>query len=139
MCSLLQGTTRIYFMLFLIYIKSNHIVSLSVSSQCILLSIATYIYIYILLNILQFWIPLLYIYIYIYIYICARTLAGKLNPYLKANLNGHPSMCNSIQIWIRLKALYFHGKWQNHFIWMINRIYITLFVRNFKINARNKL
>ena len=28
----------------------------------------------------------------------ARTLAGKLNTDLKANLNGHQSMCHSIQI-----------------------------------------
>ena len=28
----------------------------------------------------------------------ARTLAGKLGPDLKANLNGHPSICHSIQI-----------------------------------------
>ena len=28
----------------------------------------------------------------------ARTLAGKLNPDLKANLNRHQSMCHSIQI-----------------------------------------
>ena len=28
----------------------------------------------------------------------ARTLASKLDPDLKANLNGHPSICHSIQI-----------------------------------------
>ena len=64
----------------------------------------------------------------------------------------HP--CHSIQIWIRLKKLYFHGKWQNHFthksvstfiicrnfIWTKNWIYITPYLlRNFQINARNKL
>ena len=27
----------------------------------------------------------------------AKTLAGKLNPDLKANLNGHPSICHLIQ------------------------------------------
>ena len=82
-----------------------------------------------------------------------KTLAGKLNPDLKANLNGHPSICHSIQIWIRLKKLYFHGKWQNHFthksvstfticrnfIWMKNWIYITIFSEKFPINARNKV
>ena len=57
--------------LFLIYIKSNHIVS-TVKQ----LSADVYYF------------PLLY----------ARTLAGKLNPDLKANLNGHPSMCHLIQI-----------------------------------------
>ena len=100
--------------LFLIYIKSNHIVST-------VKQLAANVYYF----------SLLY----------ARTLAGKLNPDLKANLNGHPSICHSIQIWIRIKKLYFHGKWQNHFthksvstfticrnfIWMINWIYITIF------------
>ena len=31
-------------------------------------------------------------------FLYAGTLTGKLNPYLKANLNGYPSMCHSIQI-----------------------------------------
>ena len=52
-------------MLFLIYIKSNHIVST-------VKQLAADVYYF----------SLLY----------ARTLAGKLNPDLKANLNGHPSM-----------------------------------------------
>ena len=46
----------------------------------------------------------------IYYFSHAKTLAGKLNPDLKADLNGHPSICHSIQILIRLKKLYFHGK-----------------------------
>ena len=45
----------------------------------------------------------------------ANTLADKLNPDLKANVNGYPSICHSIQTGIRLKKLYFYGKWQNHF------------------------
>ena len=40
----------------------------------------------------------------------AKTLASELDPDLKANLNGHPAICHSIQIWIRLKKLHFHGK-----------------------------
>ena len=82
----------------------------------------------------------------------AKTLAGKLNPDLKANLNGHPSICHSIQIWIRLKKLYFHGKWQNHFthryfstfticrnfIWMKNSIYITIFIEKFPNQCKEK-
>ena len=119
MCSLLGIATRISILcsLFLIYLKSDHIYSTHcqiVSSWCILLS-------------------LLY----------ARTLAGKLNSDLKANLNGHLSMCYLIQIWVRLKKLYLHGKWQNNFtrksvstfticrnfIWMINWIYITIFCK----------
>ena len=44
----------------------------------------------------------------------SKTWAGELNSDLKANLNGHPSICHLIQIWIRLKKLYFHGKLQNH-------------------------
>ena len=71
MWSLLGGTTRIYLMLFLIYIKSNNIVST-------VKQLAANLYYF----------SLLY----------ARTLAGKLNPYLKANLNEHPSMCYSTQI-----------------------------------------
>ena len=82
-----------------------------------------------------------------------KTLAGKLNPDLKANLNGHPSICHSIQIWIRLKKLYFHGKWQNHFThksvstfiicrnlseWKIEFI-LPYLLRNFQTNARKKL
>ena len=58
-------------MLFQIYIKSNHLVSTSKQ-------LAADVYYF----------SLLY----------ARTLAGKLNPYLKANLNGHPAMCHSTQI-----------------------------------------
>ena len=101
-------------MLFLIYIKSNHIVST-------VKQLAADVYYF----------SLLY----------ARTLAGKLNPDLKANLNGHPSICHSIQIKIKIKKLYFHWKWQNHFshksvstfticrnfIWMKISIYITIF------------
>ena len=34
----------------------------------------------------------------------AKTLAGKLNLDVKANLNGHPSICHSIQICIGLKS-----------------------------------
>ena len=45
----------------------------------------------------------------------AKTLAGELNPDLKTNLNGQPSICYLIQIGIRFKKLYFHGKWQNQF------------------------
>ena len=68
----------------------------------------------------------------------ARALAGKLNLDLQANLNGHPSMCHSIQIWIRLKKLYFHGKWQNHVIWMINWIYITIFSETFQYQCKEQ-
>ena len=55
-------------MLFLIYIKSNHIVST-------VKQLAADVYYF----------SLLY----------ARTLASKLNPDLKAHLNQHPSMCHS--------------------------------------------
>ena len=82
---------------------------------------------------------------YIIFHCYAKTLAGELNPDLKANLNEHPSICYLIQIWIRLKKLYFHGKWQNQFtqksvsifiicrnsIWMKNWIYITTFSEKF--------
>ena len=105
----LQGSILCF--LFLIYIKLNHIVST-------VKQLAANIYYF----------SLLY----------ARTLAGKLNPYLKANLNGHPSMCHSIQIWIRLKKLYLHGKWQNHFIWMINWIYITIFSDRFQSQCKEQ-
>ena len=84
-------------------------------------------------------------YIYITFHHYAKTFTGKLIPDLKVNLNEHPSICNSIQIWIRLKKLYFHEKWQNHFthksastfticrnvIWMKNWIYITIFSEKF--------
>ena len=56
---------------FLIYIKSNHIVPT-------VTRLAANVYYF----------SLLY----------ARTLTCTLNPYLKANLNGHPSMCQSILI-----------------------------------------
>ena len=121
LCSLLGSTTRIYFICsqFLSYIKSNHIVPT-------VKQLAADAYFF----------SLLY----------AKTLAGKLNPDLKTNLNQHPSMCHSIQIWIRLKKLYLHGQWQNHFthksvstfticknfIWMINWIYITIFREKFQ-------
>ena len=36
--------------------------------------------------------------LYYFSLLYARTLDGKLNPYLKVNLNGHPSMCHSTQI-----------------------------------------
>ena len=113
LCSLLGGSTRIILCsLFLIYIKSNHVLSS---------------------------VKLLAVDIYYFSLLYARTLPGKLKPYLKANLNGNPSMYHSIQISIRLKKIYPHGKWQKHFIWMINWIYITIFIENFKVNSRNKL
>ena len=36
--------------------------------------------------------------VYYFSLVYARTLVGKLNPDLKANLNEHPSMCHYIQI-----------------------------------------
>ena len=47
---------------------------------------------------------------------------------LKANLNGHPSICHSIQIWIRLKKSKFHS--QNFF----NNHYLQKFYLNEKLN-----
>ena len=91
--------------LFLIYIKSNHIIST-------VKQLAADVYYF----------SLLY----------TRTLAGKLNPGLKANLNRHLSMCHAFQIRIMLKKLCLHGKWQDHFIWMINWIYITIFSEKFQ-------
>ena len=81
-----------------------------------------------------------------FLHCCAKTLVGELNPDLKANLNGHPSMRYLIQIWIGLKKLYFHEKWQNQFthksvlifiicrnsIWMKNWIYITTFSKKYQ-------
>ena len=75
----------------------------------------------------------------------AKTVAGELNPDLKENMNGHPSICHLIQIWIRSKELHFHGKWQSHFtqksvsafifcknfIWMKNWINITIYSGKF--------
>ena len=61
-----------------------------------------------LLNSLQ---PIIYYFSLLY----AKTLAAKLSPDLKANLNGHPSICHSIQIWIRIKKVYFHGKRKKNF------------------------
>ena len=69
----------------------------------------------------------------------------KLNPDLKGNLNRHPFIWHLIQVWIRFKKLYFHGKWQNcfthkylstfiicrNFIWIKKRIYITIFSEKF--------
>ena len=90
LCSLLGCTARIYFMLslslFLIYIESCST----------------------LLNSLQ---PIIYYFSLLY----AKTLAAKLSPDLKANLNGHTSICHSIQIWIRIKKVYFHGKRKKNF------------------------
>ena len=36
--------------------------------------------------------------VYYFSLLYARTSAGKLNADLKASLNGHPSMCHSIQV-----------------------------------------
>ena len=83
----------------------------------------------------------------------AKTLAGELNSDLKANLNGNPSKCRLIQIWIRLKKVCFHRKWQNHFThesvstFIICRnlsqrkieFILPYLVRIFQINGRNKL
>ena len=77
---------------------------------------------------------------------CAKTLAGELNQYSKANLNGHPSICHLIQIRIRLKKLHFHNDNIIHVQTCFN-IYLLKFYlneklklyRNFQINARNKL
>ena len=66
----------------------------------------------------------------IYYFHCyAETLAGELNPDLKAHLNGNPSICYLIQGWIRLKKLYFHRKWQNQFTHKFDSIFIIC--RNF--------
>ena len=89
-----------------------------------------------------------------YFSLYVKTLADKLNPDLKVNLNEHSSIWHSIQIWIRLKKLYFHG---NHKIiisltnlfkyllseeilseWKIEFI-LPYLVRNSQINAWNKL
>ena len=80
------------------------------------------------------------------------TLVGELNLDLKANLNGHRVICHSIQIWISLKKLCFHRKWQNHFtqksvsilaicrnfIWMKNWIYISLFSAKFPSQCKEQ-
>ena len=112
LCSLLGGSTRIILCcLFLIYIKSNHVLSS---------------------------VKLLAVDIYYFSLLYARTLPGKLKPYLKANLNGNPSMYHSIQISIRLKKIYPHGKWQKHFIWMINWIYITICSEKFQSQCKEQ-
>ena len=68
-------------------------------------------------------------------------------------MNEHPSICYLIQVWICLKKLYFHEKWQNHFTrksvstFIIYRnlserkieFILPYLVRNFQINARCKL
>ena len=83
--SLFWGTTRIYFMssFFLIDINNlpNHIVSTvkQLAADDILFSIAHN----------------------------AKLLAGELNSHIKANLNGHSSICCLIQIWIMLKKYIF--------------------------------
>ena len=73
-------TWNLFYALFLSYIKSNHIASTVKQHPMIC------------------YFSLLY----------AKTLTGKLNQDLKAYLNRHPSICHSIQIWIRLMKLYFH-------------------------------
>ena len=129
--SLFWGTTRIYFMssFFLIDINNlpNHIVFTVklLAADDILFSIAHN----------------------------AKLLVGELNSDIKANLNGHSSICCLIQIWIMLKKIYFHGKWQNHFThktvstfiicrnlseWKIEFI-LPYLLRNFQTKARNKL
>ena len=80
--------------------------------------------------------------VYYFSLLYVRTSAGKLNADLKASLNGHPSMCHSIHIWIRLKKVLMEtfieddkiilSEWQMEFI-------LPYLVINFKINARNKL
>ena len=52
---------------------------------------------------------------YITFHYYAKTLPSELIPDLKANLNEHPFIYHPVQNWIRLKNLYFYGKWQNHF------------------------
>ena len=52
----------------------------------------------------------IYKYIYIYIYVCVFSLFR-----LYLNLNGHQSICHSVQISFRLKKLVFLGILQNHF------------------------
>ena len=57
---------------------------------------------------------------YIAFHCYVQTSADKLNPDLKANLNGHPSICHSIKIWIRLKKLCCHG---NHKIISLTNLF----------------
>ena len=67
----------------------------------------------------------------------AKTLAGELDSDLKANLNGHPSICHSIQICIRLKKLHFHGNLTKSFHWQIcfNIYYLQKFYLYKKLNS----
>ena len=108
---------------FLIYIKLNHIV-------------------FTVKNVSSWW--------YITFHCYARDLAGELNPDLKANLNGLPSICHFIQIWITPKKINFHEKWQNfsrksvltfiiwrNFIWMKNWIYFTIFSGKFSNQCKD--
>ena len=89
-----------------------------------------------------------HIYTHTHTYMCVFSLFG-----LYLNLNGHQSICQSVQIWIRLKKLVFLGISQNHFThksvatFTICRnlserkidFILPYLVRNFQINARNKL
>ena len=85
----------------------------------------------------------------IFIALNVKTLAGELNSDLKANLNGYTYIFYLIQIWIRLKKLYFLGNDRiisltNLFqhllsafnIWMKNWIKLPYLMRNFQINTR---
>ena len=58
--------------------------------------------------------------VYYFLLLYAKTLAGKLNPYLKGNLTGCPCIIQP-RSELGLKSyiyiyIYLHGKWQNHFI-----------------------
>ena len=83
----------------------------------------------------------------------AKSLAGELSLCSKANINGHPSIWYLIHTWIRLRKLYFHGNDKissltNLFQYFLSgeilserkiELILPHLVRNFQINARNKL
>ena len=84
-----------------------------------------------------------------------KTLAGKLNPDLKANLNGHPFIFHSISfrselgsksyIFIKndkiisLTNLFQHLLFAEILLELKIESILAYLVRNFQINARNKL
>ena len=81
-----------------------------------------------------------HIYTHTHTYMCVFSLFG-----LYLNLNGHQSICHSVQIWIRLKKLVFLGiitkslhsqiccniYYLQKFIWTKNWFYLTIFSEKF--------
>ena len=76
--------------------------------------------------------------VYYFSLLCSRTLGGKSNPDWKSNLNGYPSMCHSIHIWIIDSKSYIFMKMTKSFYLNDKLNYITIFSEKFQNQCKEQ-